>query len=236
MDHFATSSLAHLPIDTAQPPIISTTDEDDIISDDDAGKSVDIDWQEADSGDPENQLLSSLPSAFPLEVRWGDLKLCRLARKEANLREGQANDALQKVHEVVSHLSWQFKGKVRNSKTTKQTTRAWDGVNVLNRELRTQRRIYNHARNILISLSDNKASVTLQYKILSKEDCHISTVISTPNAAGQSQKGLAWFWTQAGGNLTADNTDEHMMECECRNSRRSIIINFSSLPSSLAAC
>ena len=235
MDHFATSSLAHLPIDIAQPPIISTTDEDDIISDHDAGESEDTDWQEADGGDPENQLLSSLPLAFPLEVCWGDLKLCHLARKEANLREGQANDALQKVHEVVSHLSWQFKGKVWNSKTTKQTTRAWDGVNVLNRELRMQRRIYNHARNILISLSDNKASVTLQYKILSKEDCHISTVISTPNAAGQSQKGLAWFWTQAGGNLTADNTDEHMMECECRNSRQSVIINFSSLPSSLAA-
>jgi len=207
MDNFTAQSKAFLQV-KLQPSSHESQRQEDILSEDD-------DWFEdeteaapiANSGDPENQPLP-FPSAFPTDIQRGNPRLRRLCGKEKTMREGQANDSLEKVREAVSHLSFQFKGKVRTAASTKQTTRAWDGVNLLSRELRTQRRIYNHSRRILIDLSGKPRD---DYPLLTEVDCHVSTVITEPNAAGQSQKGLAWFWTQAGGTM---NTDNYMTECE----------------------
>lgn len=56
-----------------------------------------------------------------------------LAQKEYSLCEGQANDSLRKIREDLGHLAWQFKNNVRPAKTTKQVTRSWAGVHLLNR-------------------------------------------------------------------------------------------------------
>ena len=190
VDAYATTSQLHLPTDYQD--FLSVHLQDD-----------------AHGGNPENERLP-FPSAFPTEFHAQHRQIRRLAKKECKLREGQANDSLQKVREAVTQLSWQFKGKVRTATTTKQTTRAWDGVHILERELATQRSIYNHSRNILVSLSDDELMKDM-YQILLKDDCQISKVITEPNARGESQKGLAWFWKQAGVTL---NDDRHMMECK----------------------
>lgn len=51
-----------------------------------------------------------------------------------------------------------------------------------------------------------------QYPILTKEDCNASTAITDPNAPGQSQLTLPWFWTQI--EPDSQQSEDYMTECE----------------------
>ena len=159
-------------------------------------------------GDPENQTLP-LPSAIPMEQRRQFPGLEKLLKKELDLRKGQANDALQKVRECLSHLAWQYKAQVRVAKSTKQTTKSWAGVTALGRELRLHRRIYNHSRHIMIQLASLQ-EVDNDFPFLTWEDCRASEVIINPNAKGMRNIGLVWFWGKAD---SAVGPDAYMQEC-----------------------
>ncbi|KAF5314234.1 hypothetical protein D9619_011889 [Psilocybe cf. subviscida] len=89
----------------------------------------------------------SLPAGVQSRIR----NLHNLTTKEYELRGGQANDALQRIREDLSHLAWHYKTRVRQAKSTKQVTRSWDGVHLLNKHWRSYRLIYGRARDKMIS-------------------------------------------------------------------------------------
>lgn len=157
--------------------------------------------------DPENQKLP-FPSAIPFDQRQY-FKLQGLLTKELEMRKGQANDALQRIREALSQLAWQFKSNVRTASSTKQSTRAWEGVAALSRELRLQRRIYNHSRQTMIKLSCFE-TVNAEFPLLEERDCKPSAIVADPNARGISNQGLPWFWSRV---EEAGGKDIYMSEC-----------------------
>lgn len=161
---------------------------------------------------------------LPIRLRQFDKKYTTvpnhtaLANKEYSLREGQANDALRRIREDLSHLAWQFKKQVRLAKTTKQVTRSWAGVHILNRHWRDLRLIYLHARQQMIDLK-GVLGINASYRELTLADCKISTIVPEPNARSQRDKGLSWLWTASvvniGDNIDpAEDNDEYILECE----------------------
>lgn len=156
---------------------------------------------------PEVQPLP-FPSAVPKQIwdQFGNLR--SLLKKEAQLREGQCNDCLDDVRDALINLSFEFKKKVRPARGNRQRTRAWSGVRALNRKLRLSRRHYNLTQERLVQICGDE--ITIKFPVLLKSDCRYSEVIADPNARGQSNKRLSWFWSSVQG---VGNTD-YATECE----------------------
>jgi len=75
---------------------------------------------------PENVTLY-LPSSFKPYQR-KDLGWQEMGNMELQLREGQANDALERLRECLAEKSLQFRKEVRSAKSQKKMTRAWDSI------------------------------------------------------------------------------------------------------------
>jgi hypothetical protein len=177
------------------------------------------DWVASDDipVDPEKQALL-FPSGVPTGDRGNYPRLASLLKKEFKLREGQANDALQKIKEALSYKAWHIKSKVRYAAGNRQTGRAWDGVHSLNRKITRYRTIYNRSRSVMISIK-NFNEVNIRYPVLTKEQCRTSTTVTDPNAPGQSRAKLAWFWQPTPFEddqvpTLSVNEDEYMIECK----------------------
>jgi hypothetical protein len=169
-----------------------------------------------DPEDPEHHFLP-LASAVPPRERERFGGLHSLLRKEYELREGVANDSLQKIKESLSYLAWQYKGRVRHAEGNRQTGRAWDVIRSLGRKLRFYRALYNHNREIMINIK-NVGEVNRDFPPVTREECRVNTVVSDPNARGQSRTRLAWFWyatPYADEDIHAitPGEDEYMTEC-----------------------
>ncbi|KAF8956034.1 hypothetical protein BDZ97DRAFT_1672276, partial [Flammula alnicola] len=149
--------------------------------------------------DPERQGLP-FPSAIALAVLT-NLPVDRrsfiqsLRDTELHIRSGHADDALELVRGAVIQLSWQYKNRLRGA-IGAQRTRSWDKVNLLNKIWKLQRRVYNHNREVMMSLDDT-GTIAVKYPELLISDCTISTAVSEPNAYGQSTDRLPWFWSSA---------------------------------------
>lgn len=160
----------------------------------------------------------------------------QIKNKEMKLRKGQANDILQRLREVVSHLSFQYIGKVRDSDSTRHTTRAWKGVADLQQELKILQELYNHCRRRMLLLVDEDRLQELGYRILADADCDTSELIFNPNARGISNLGLSWIWALSGAEASAD---KYLIECKPSSLIRYVsetFGHFASLPPSLFAC
>ena len=142
-----------------------------------------------------------------------------LRSQELRLRRARANDALSRVRESLSGLSYQYINKVRQSITTKEHLRTNKGVRLLTQEVSFHRQVYNRTRRALVILDD---SLQPRYPHLRRDECNISTAIADVNARGQSQTKLAWFWGAVDGydattaqNIGTDN--ERLLECKCHD-------------------
>lgn len=141
-----------------------------------------------------------------------------LAEKEFALRTGQANDALRKIREDLSHLAWQFKKKIRLATTTKQTTRSWAGVHILNRHWRDYRLVYLRARQRMIDLKTEDI-VNETHPMLTHAHCRVDTsAVAQSNARNQRNTGLSWIWRASVINLgdiipEANAEDQYILEC-----------------------
>ena len=139
--------------------------------------------------------------------------LQHLLSKEYQLRQGQANDALQGVRVSLANLSFEYGRKLRKIKKSKvKKTRAWATVHSVGRTLHLHRQIYSYAVNAISRLGDPEKMIGRQYKPLLKEDMKANTAVADPNARGQSRAKPAWFWNS---NLAGDMQDnERMVECK----------------------
>jgi G3E family GTPase len=159
----------------------------------------------SDEGSPENMDLF-FPSSFLLH------RFPNQGEKELSLRQGQANDTLHLLRIALGKKSFLFRSHVRAAKSQQRKTRAWAEVSAVDGHVRQLARVYVATRQKMITLGAD-AIVLDRYKVLRHSDLRISTAIATPNARGQRNVHMAWFWTM---DMTADtDTDGWMEECRC---------------------
>lgn len=145
-----------------------------------------------------------LPSSFALT------RFPVLAAKELELRLGQANDALHNLRIALGKKSFLFRSHVRAARSQQKKTRAWAEVSSVDADVRQQGRIYASTRRKMIALGATD-EILDRYKALKYADLKISTAIATPNAPGQRDVRLSWFWSM---NVQADaDVDDWMEEC-----------------------
>ena len=147
----------------------------------------------------------------PKTTLLGDLR-----RRELLLRRAKANDALSHLRESLSGLSYQYINKVRQSTTTREHLRSFQGVKLLTSEVSYHRQVYNRTRRCIISLDKGLKD---RFPYLAINECKISTAIADVNARGQSQVRLSWFWGAVDGyepetaqHVASD--DSRLLECE----------------------
>jgi len=152
-----------------------------------------------------------LPSTFGEEP-------CRAAglttplEKEIGLRQGQANDALQQLRQTIGQKSFLYRENLRKAEGKIHQTRAWTTIKIIDDNLTMTRLTYAAARRALISLGAENEAEPIYYRQVTKADMRVGTIILNPNAAGQRNARLAWFWT-VDMELDADNS-KLMKECK----------------------
>ena len=172
-------------------PAKRSTSKDEPISDD-------------EDDDPFGPLLNEPPDVedevLLLPSTFGD-KACRAAaltaalEKETGLRRGQANDALQQLRQVIGQKSFLYRENLRKAEGKIHQTRAWTTIKGIDDKLTTMRLIYSAARIALISLGAETEAEPVYYRPVTRADLRVGTIILNPNAAGQRNARLAWFWT-----------------------------------------
>ena len=123
-----------------------------------------------------------------------------LRSRELRLRRAKANDSLASLRETLSGLSYQYINKVRQSVTTRDHLKAYDGIKALSKEVSFFQQVYNRNSRALEKLDPD---LRHQYPRLRRDDCTINSAIADVNARGQSQVRLPWFWG------ALDGWDEH---------------------------
>jgi hypothetical protein len=170
-----------------------------------ASEATDLHFQKstADALSAENIQLY-LPSSFAMT------RFPVPAAKELELRLGQANDALHNLRIALGKKSFLFRSHVRAARSQQRKTRAWAEVSSVDADVRQQARIYASTRRKMIVLGATD-EILDRYKVLKYADLKISTAIATPNAPGQRDTRLSWFWSM---DVQADaDADDWMEEC-----------------------
>lgn len=157
----------------------------------------------------ENKKLT-LPSNLGLEA-CEDGELRGLVDKEFKLREGQANDALQGLRSALGEKSFLFRSDLRLADSKVKKTRSWTRLMNVNEKVNFHRWVYNKARKALCRLGASDALLN-HYQQLSAEHLRVSTAVVEPNASGQRNINLAWFWNM---NLGPRDANDNLLT-ECR--------------------
>jgi len=93
-------------------------------------------WEEeGDVEVPAEQLGLWLPSSFTKPER-AQLGLKQVAEIETELREGQANNALETLQSALAEKSLRFRTEVKPAKSQKTATRAWDSIHKADKQIR----------------------------------------------------------------------------------------------------
>jgi hypothetical protein len=192
--------------------IIDTPAEETVVPGDfdvDDGLDEDYDFEEQDEAEiPSEVVVLPLPSnIISVEVKSSIKSLISVERE---LRKGQANDALEGLRVALANKSLIFSKDVNPSKTTKQTTRAWDSVRNIQSHVLAHARSYERAWEALNSIGI--AEDLLVYQKLNVSDLKTVKDITMAKRYGQGSDALAWFWRI--GPSEDSITGEWMQECK----------------------
>jgi hypothetical protein len=124
-----------------------------------------------------------LPSSFTKseQVQMG---LGQVSEVEAELREGQANDALEALRAGLAEKSLRFRTEVKPAKGQKTMTRAWDSIHRADKQIRGAVWCYRLARSALRGLGVS-AELLSQYQEIQKGDLKMSRDVVEENRVGQ---------------------------------------------------
>jgi hypothetical protein len=153
-----------------------------------------------------------IPLLMPSAVGEENIKTNRmkaLACQELKLRQGQANDCLERLRLALGHKSLLFRTRVRNASSVKERTKAWDEVKTARRQVDKHVRGYHRARNAMVRLGAD-ANLLEKYLVIGRKDLGLSGDITKENRLGQRNDSLAWFWS-VGRDPNANNA--WMTEC-----------------------
>jgi len=157
---------------------------------------------------PENVILY-LPSNFKLHQR-KDLGWEGLGDMELQLREGQANDSLEKLRECLAEKSLRFRKQLRSAKGQKKTTRAWDSIHRMEDQIKQVVVTYRTARDAIEELGE--ATDLERFQEIKKSDLRMSGDIVEENRVGQRSSILPWFWRLD--RKVKENCGEYEKECK----------------------
>lgn len=149
-----------------------------------------------------------LPSSLGIEecerIGWGEL-----AKYEIELRNGEANDALEKIRLALGHKALLFYKKKREEKSQKQSTRSWKAVRSTDIQITKHVTNYRRARQAIIQLGGDVGSL----KEISKQDLNINKDVTESNRHSQRSDTLSWIWRTSQRMADTSNGD-WMQECE----------------------
>ncbi|KAG1894778.1 uncharacterized protein F5891DRAFT_984797 [Suillus fuscotomentosus] len=160
------------PVDTVH----NSLDEDYSDLDDDHNPDPDPETHHASIFQPELTILP-LPSNLSI-VRCNELGLTDLMKEETALHEDKA---------VI------FWNTIRSAKSQASSTRAWTQVLSVEMVVNLNARIYSKCWLQLAKLPDH--DLLKKYLPLKKEHLKANTAVADPNARGQRDATLAWFWS-----------------------------------------
>ena len=167
-------------------------------------------WEEGDAEIPIEKVRLWLPSSFAASER-AQMGLEKVAGVEAELREGQANDALEALRAGLAEKSLRFRTEVKPAKSQRATTRAWDSIHRADKEIRQAVQCYQLARSALGNLGASKELLG-RYQEIQKKDLKMSRDIVEENRVGQRSSELPWFWRLD--RKWDKDTGEFVKECE----------------------
>jgi hypothetical protein len=135
-----------------------------------------------------------------------------LISTERELRKGQANDALEGIQIGLANKSLLLQTDVNQSKSTKQSTRAWAGVQNAQSQILIHAQAYQRAWRALRLIGT--ADDLVVYQKLEAKDLVVVKDITMAKRKrfGQGSDSLAWFWRI--GPSEDELTVEWMEECE----------------------
>ncbi len=191
IDGFTQSALTHLRegFDADDDPDDLTLDILDDLDDDPADFSETSDtW----TNSPELTVIP-LPSNLGVD-RCRRCMAEDLIPLEMSLREGQANDALHNLRIHLCNKVILFRTTVRQAKSQALKTRAWSQVTSVQQAVSLHASIYTKTRKQMMQLEPGQDQLQ-KYKPLLREQLKISTAVGDPNARGQRNESLAWFWS-----------------------------------------
>ena len=201
IDKFQNLSLAIMKINSSRllvRRIYKTGDLDDLDQlgfDDDEGDWLAADIEETiEEEEPEvtaENVILNLPSNFTVEQR-KEYGLEELGRMEYQLREGQANDALEKLRDCLAEKSMRFRTGVRLAKGQRKVTRAWDSIHRVDNQIKQAVAIYRRARHAIGELGDGTG--LKRFQEIKRSDLKMSGDIVEENRVGQKSSVLPWFW------------------------------------------
>lgn len=151
-----------------------------------------------------------LPSSLGLQA-CEDADLLELVKKELQLLQGQANDCLQGVRSALGEKAFVYRHNLRTADSKVKKTRSWKKLMTVNKRLNLHRWVYSKARQSMIDLGASPALLSI-YQPLEREDLRVSTAVWEPNAPGQRDIPLAWFWNMDLG--PRDEGDNLLRECK----------------------
>jgi len=221
-------ALKVIPLmDEEQVNLVSVVDHDDDIDDvetsetrsgpkesgsSDENEDEDDEWEvdgESEENLPERVKLL-LPSTLTASQRT-KFGIGAVAEQEIELREGQANDALDGIRNTLAQVSLVFRTQVRNSKSVYTRTRSWGKVQQTNSQVQRYVSRYKTARNALIQLGA-PLDLCSQFLDIRREDLKMPGDIVEANRIGQRSDSLPWFWKL---DLTRSGKQKgSMKECE----------------------
>ena len=193
---FHQQGIGFVPLDapTVAPSEVSAMASDSGESDDDEGFFMDneTEWEEdEDVETPIERAWLGLPSSFDAAVR-SQMGIVHLAGVETELREGQANDALESLRAGLAEKSLRFRTEVKPAKSHKKMTRG-DSVHRADVQIKVAVQSYHLARSALQRLGAGKHLLD-QFQEIQKKDLKMSGDIVEENRVGQRSSELAWFW------------------------------------------
>lgn len=166
-----------------------------------------------DEDDLADQFPENLPLSMPSSLKASLLSnssLGDLAKKEAQLRVGQANDCLEQLRISIGHKSVLYRVNIRSSASVWTDTRSKQDIQRITLKINQNLRSYDRARLALISLKA-PPDILAQYAEIKSSELGVSKDITEENRFGQSSDLLPWFW-QVGPKTSNSNswTDESM--------------------------
>jgi hypothetical protein len=174
-----------------------------------------LDDEEGIDVEDEDEATSVLPEAIilplPSNITSKKIKssLESLLSIERQLRKGQANDALEGVRIGLANKSLLLLTDVNQSRSTKQSTRAWSSVRNAQSQILLHANSYHRAWQALNSIGSSE-DLDIYQKLDQKHLVVVKDIIQAKRY-GQGSDGLAWFW-HIGPNEDS-LTGEWMEEC-----------------------
>jgi hypothetical protein len=209
------TDLKMLEDESIDTPPEESVEPEDVELEDAVGGVLDEDddlYEEDDEASSPSVLPEAIVIPLPSNVASPKLRssIESLISTERELRKGQANDALEGLRIGLANKSLLLQTDVNQSKSTKQSTRAWASVRNAQSQILVHARSYQRAWKALKSIGTTEDLAI--YQKLEMEDLVIIKDITAAKRYGQGSDTLAWFWRI--GPSEDELTGEWMEECE----------------------